>query len=147
MTPGQLGPMIRMLDSGRERSTFTMSKAGTPSVMQMAREMPASAASNIASAAPGAGTKIIEVSAPVCLTAVSTASKTGTASWNLSPPLPGVTPATMLVPYSSICMEWNVALLAGDALNQDTRGLVYQDAHAERISLRTFVASARLSTK
>ena len=40
-----------------------------------------------------------EASAPVCLTASATVSNTGTLSTD-SPPLPGVTPATICVPYS-----------------------------------------------
>ncbi len=60
--------------------------------------MPASAASQIASAANGGGTKTIAALAPVALCcASSTESKTGIPSTD-SPPLPGVTPATTWVP-------------------------------------------------
>ena len=59
--------------------------------------MPASAASRIASAANGGGTNTIEVLAPVASTAAWTVSNTGTPSTSW-PPLPGVTPATRLVP-------------------------------------------------
>ena len=48
------------------------------------------------------------VFAPVSRTASAIVSNTGTrpssAVW---PPLPGVTPATIVVPYSSIAREWN----------------------------------------
>ena len=76
----------------------SISCAGTPSVMQMTVEMPASIASYIASAAKSAGTKTIAVFASVSATAEATVSKTGIPSTSC-PPLPGVTPATTLVPY------------------------------------------------
>ena len=44
--------------------------------------------------------------APVALTASRTVLKTGTPSI-LAPALPGVTPPTIFVPYSSICWVWN----------------------------------------
>ncbi len=75
-----------------------MSMTGIPSVMQMTRGQPASAASRIASAAPGGGTKMSETFARVFSTASATVSNTGTLPSNFSPPRPGVTPATMLVP-------------------------------------------------
>ena len=50
---------------------------GIPSVMQTARTSPASAASRIASAAPGGGTKIIATFASVYWTASTTELKTG----------------------------------------------------------------------
>ena len=74
-----------------------MSRVGIPSVMQTTRGMPASAASMIASAAPGGGTKITETLAPVFSTACSTLSKSGKPSV-LVPPFPGVTPPTTFVP-------------------------------------------------
>ena len=49
-------------------------------------------------AAKAAGTKMTEALAPVSATACSTALKMGTASSNVRPPLPGVTPATTCVP-------------------------------------------------
>ena len=58
---------------------------------------PASTASKIASAAKGAGTKIIDVFAPCSETASATVSSTGTPSTSW-PPFPGVTPATRFVP-------------------------------------------------
>ena len=75
-----------------------MSSTGMPSVMQTTRSSSASTASQIASAANGGGTKIIETLQPVFSTAfASTVLKTGKPSW-VSPPLPGFTPPTILVP-------------------------------------------------
>jgi hypothetical protein len=67
--------------------------------MAQITSIPASSASRIASAVNAAGTKIIEALAPVFSTASITVSKTGNPS-TVSPPLPGVTPPTMAVPYS-----------------------------------------------
>ena len=78
--------------------TRIMSITGMPSVIATTSSTPASTASRIASAAKGGGTKIAEAVAPVSFTACSTVSKIGTASSNFCPPLPGVTPATSLVP-------------------------------------------------
>ena len=65
--------------------------------MQTTSSMPAAAASMMASAANGGGTKIIEALAPALGAASATESNTGMPS-TVSPPLPGVTPATTLVP-------------------------------------------------
>ncbi len=104
MMPGQFGPMSRTLPLPcwcdiwwRCSFTRNMSRTGMPSVMATMRAMPASAASMIASAANGGGTKIIEALAPVASFASSTESKTGMPSTDW-PPLPGVTPATTCVP-------------------------------------------------
>ena len=59
--------------------------------------MPASAASMMASAANGGGTKITVALAPVAFTACATVSNTGR-SRCFVPPLPGTTPPTTLVP-------------------------------------------------
>jgi hypothetical protein len=77
--------------------TRIMSMTGMPSVMQTIRGTSASAASMMASAAKGGGTKIMLALAPAILTASDTVLKTGTSSifW---PPFPGVTPATTWVP-------------------------------------------------
>ena len=77
--------------------TFTISDVGIPSVIQTITLIPASAASIIASAANGGGTKIIDVSAATSLTASSTVLKTGLPKCSV-PPLPGVTPPTTFVP-------------------------------------------------
>ena len=97
MTPGQLGPIRRVGWSRRNALTWSMSATGMPSVMQTTSSIPAAAASMMASAANGGGTKIIEALAPVASRASSTESKTGMPS-TVSPPLPGVTPATTWVP-------------------------------------------------
>ena len=46
-----------------------------------------------------------------------------------APPLPGVTPPTIFVPYSRQFLVWNSPDLAGDALADDAGVLVDQDAH------------------
>src|SRR6266540_4670418 len=112
MTPGQFGPIRRTMSpvaliSARKALTRIMSLVGTPSVMQAMIDTRASAASTIASAAKGGGTKIIEALAPVEETASATVLKTGIPSW-VVPPLPGVTPATTRVPYSRLASAWNV---------------------------------------
>ncbi len=76
--------------------TLSMSTTGMPSVMQTTSWTPASAASMIASAANGGGTKITDALAPVSFTASATVLKTGQPSC-VVPPLPGVTPPTTLV--------------------------------------------------
>jgi hypothetical protein len=65
--------------------------------MATTSSMPAAAASMMASAANGGGTKTMDALAPVAARASATESNTGMPS-TLSPPLPGVTPATTLVP-------------------------------------------------
>ena len=109
MMPGQLGPMRRLpLGSvSSTRRTLIMSITGMPSVMHTTSEQPASKASRMASAAPGGGTKMQLVSAPVSFTAWATVLNTGTLPSNFSPPRPGVQPETTFVPYSSICLAWN----------------------------------------
>ena len=74
-----------------------------PSVMHTTTPMPASAASMMASAANGGGTKITVAFAPVFSTACCTVSKIGQPSW-VDPPLPGVTPPTTVVPYAAACL-------------------------------------------
>ena len=74
-----------------------MSFAGMPSVMQTTSAMPASAASMMASAANGGGTKITRGVGAGGLHASATVSNTGR-SRCFCPPLPGVTPPTTLVP-------------------------------------------------
>ena len=74
-----------------------MSFTGMPSVMQMISSIPASAASMIASAANGGGTKISAQFAPSFSRASRTVLKTANPSC-VVPPLPGVTPPTTFVP-------------------------------------------------
>ena len=97
MMPGQFGPIRREFFVFRNSHTFTMSIAGMPSVMQTISGTPASAASMMASAAPGGGTKITVALAPVFSTASLTVLKIGQPSC-VVPPLPGVTPPTTVVP-------------------------------------------------
>ena len=106
ITPGQLGPISRTSFPSSARFTFTMSFTGMPSVIQMISLMPASAASRMASAANGGGTKIRETSPCVFFSASRTVLNTGipSTSW---PALPGVTPATTCVPYALHCVAWN----------------------------------------
>ncbi len=79
-----------------------MSSVGMPSVMHTASGSAASAASRIASAANGGGTKITVAVAPVSRTASATVSNTGHPSC-VVPPFPGVTPPTTCVPYAAAC--------------------------------------------
>ena len=64
MMPGQLGPMSRVGFPAMNVSAFSMSTVGMPSVMQTASGIPASAASMMASAANGGGTKMTVALAP-----------------------------------------------------------------------------------
>ena len=107
ITPGQLGPIKRVFLKSMVAATRTMSMTGMPSVMQMIRGISASAASRMASAAYGGGTKITDAFAPVDFTASVTVSNTGRSRCSV-PPLPGVTPPTTLVPYWIICCAWKV---------------------------------------
>ena len=68
-----------------------------PSVMATISGSSASAASMIASAAPGGGTKMTVAFTPVLRTASATLSNSGKPS-TVVPPLPGVTPPTTFVP-------------------------------------------------
>ena len=97
MTPGQLGPTSCVPVSLSRALTRTMSSTGMCSVMQITRRTPASAASHTASAATLAGTKTTLTSAPVSRTALATVLNTGTPR-TVCPPLPGVQPATTVVP-------------------------------------------------
>ena len=110
MMPGQFGPISRERRVCRNSQTRTMSSVGTPSVMQTISSISASAASMMASAANGGGTKITEAFAPVLSTASCTVLNTGQPSC-VVPPLPGVTPPTILVPYSAQALAWNVPSL------------------------------------
>src|SRR5581483_2417812 len=105
--PGQLGPIRRDLRSLRNAAARTMSCVGMPSVIQTIRGRPASAASMMASAANGGGTKMTVALAPVFSTASVTELNTGQPSC-VVPPLPGVTPPTTLVPYAAAPLAWNV---------------------------------------
>src|SRR5690348_11701527 len=108
--PGQFGPIRRERRSCRNSQARTMSSVGMPSVMQTIRSISASAASMIASAANGGGTKMTLVFAPVLSTASCTVLKIGQPSC-VVPPFPGVTPPTTWVPYSAHALAWNVPSL------------------------------------
>src|ERR1700682_2753829 len=107
MMPGQLGPISRERRFCRNSQARTMSSVGIPSVMQTINSSSASAASMMASAAYGGGTKITEVSGAVRSTASCMVLKIGQPSC-VVPPLPGVTPPTICVPYSAQALAWNV---------------------------------------
>ncbi len=97
INPGQLGPISRVRFCRAMGTTLIISRTGTPSVMVTTSSIPAKLASNIASAANGAGTKITEALAPVAFLASETVLKMGISS-KTCPPFPGDTPATTLVP-------------------------------------------------
>src|SRR5215470_8874036 len=105
--PGQFGPISRDRRCCRNSQARTMSSVGIPSVMHTINSICASAASMMASAAKGGGTKITVASAEVSFTACCTVLNTGQPSW-VVPPLPGVTPPTICVPYSAQAFAWNV---------------------------------------
>ena len=69
-----------------------------PSVMQTTSGTPASAASRMASAANGGGTKITEALAPVVAHRLAHGVEDRDAVDARARPCPGVTPATTLVP-------------------------------------------------
>src|SRR5436309_1060997 len=106
MTPGQFGPMSRLVVPARKCFARTMSAIGIPSVMQMTSGIPAAAASMIASPAASGGTKMSAQFAPSLATASVTVFHTAKPSW-VVPPLPGVTPPTIAVPYSRHRAAWN----------------------------------------
>ena len=108
VAPGQFGPM-RWAPARRTSSTTgIMSSAGMPSVMQKIVVMPAATPRARRRVRPRAGTKMHDVLTPVSLTASATVLNTGIRPSSVVwPPLPGVTPATSGVPYSSIARLWN----------------------------------------
>src|SRR6266550_18982 len=106
MSPGQFAPIRRACGKPRRKSlTRIMSWIGIPSLMHTIKVIPAAAASMIASAAKGAGTKMPDAVAPVAWTASATVLKTGTPRC-FAPPLPGLIPPTTFVPSSCICSVW-----------------------------------------
>ena len=74
-----------------------MSATAIPSVIQVTSGIPAAAASMIASAAAGGGTRMSAQLAPSLATASATVFHTAKPSC-VVPPLPGVTPPTTCVP-------------------------------------------------
>ena len=96
--------------------------------MHTTTPMPAAAASMIAAGASRGGTAMKLAVAPVAMTASATESKIGmpSTSW---PPLPGVTPATTLVPSAAVAQAVKASLTTGKALDHACR-LVDEDAHS-----------------
>ena len=76
-------------------------------MMQMTSSMPPSIASSMASFAKGAGTKMMDVLAPVAATASFTVLNTGMPLTSC-PAFPGEVPPTTLVPYSFIFDAWKL---------------------------------------
>ena len=99
--PGQFGPIKVLFLFFKAALTLIISFTGIPSVIATITSTSESIDSKIASAANAGGTKIIETLAPVFFFASFTVLKTGFSKCD-SPPFPGVTPPTTLVPYSSI---------------------------------------------
>src|SRR5947209_3989150 len=110
MTPGQLGPTSRQFLPWRKRMARAVSRTGMRSVMATRTRIPASAASMMASAAAGGGTKIMVAVAPVLRTASATVLNRAKPSL-VVPPLPGTTPPTICVPYSRHWVAWKVPAL------------------------------------
>jgi hypothetical protein len=106
-----------------------MSCTGTPSVMQTMNSIPASAASNIASAAKAGRDVDDRGVGAASLTASSTVLKIGTCPSNFWPPLPGVTPGDDLGAVLDHLPGVERAVAAGDALNDQAGVLVDEDAH------------------
>src|SRR4051794_13194459 len=112
-TPGQFGPMIRVLppDARLCAQNAAESCTGTPSVITTASGISASIASTTAALVNAGGTKMTDASAPVSLIASPTLAKTGSSVPSKStvvPALRGLTPPTTLVPAASIrrvCLE------------------------------------------
>ncbi len=100
--PGQFGPMVFIPFLTAYALALCMSRTGDPSVIITASSIPASAASKTASPTKAGGTNTILTVAPVATTASRTVSNTGCPKCSV-PPLPGVTPPTIFVPYAKHC--------------------------------------------
>ncbi len=101
-TPRQFGPTKRASASLAALEMASTSQIGTRSGMMTSSLTPAAMASRAADLTIGAGMYRTETSrGPDFSHASWTVSNTGTPSTSC-PPLPGVTPATTLVPYSRI---------------------------------------------
>src|SRR6266446_6924775 len=141
--PGQFGPMSRVLLPCMARFTLTMSFTGIPSVMQTTRSSPTSTASSIASPAKGGGTKIADAVEPVCFAASATVSKIGTLFSKSWPPLPGVTPATICVPYSRLSLVCRAPKLP---VMPWTRTLVWGVTRMDMKKLRLSIYDLRVAS-
>ena len=106
---------------------------------------PASAASMIASAAKGGGTKITVAFAPVAFTPCATVSNTGRSKC-FCPPLPGVIAAHHFGPVGDRLLGVKGAFPAREALNQQPCIFVDQNAHAALpcAAFTTFSAASRM---
>ena len=105
MTPGVFGPITVAPLAAAISSSSSVSLTGTCSGMATSSLMPASRASLAAGRKWRAGTNTADTSAPVASTASATVSYIGMPSKS-RPPLPGVTPAAMFVPYSTMSRVW-----------------------------------------
>ena len=125
ITPGQFGPDQHAARDGpcRNAFAFTMSSTGMPSVMATITRIPASAASMIASAAKGGGTKIIVASAPVACHRLRTVSKIGSPLASLVPALARRHAPDHFRAVFQALLGMKRAGRAGDALADDLRVL------------------------
>ena len=129
MMPGQLGPIRRVLACSRGSARrLTMSMTGMPSVMQTTSGMPASAASMMASAANGGGTKITVALAPVAFTASRDGVEHGALEM-LCAALAGRDAADDVGAVGDRLLRVEGAFLAGEALNDQACVFVDQYAH------------------
>ena len=129
MMPGQLGPMRRVFRPLRKLQTCSMSRAGIPSVMQTTSSRPASAASRMASAAKGGGTKIT----------LALASLLGSGFPNRVVDGKAVVPGASLAgsdacdhlgAVAAALGRMKAALTARDALNHDSGCRIHPDGHS-----------------
>ena len=105
-----------------------MSCAGTPSVMQITVAMPGVDRLVDASAANGAGTKIIAVFAP-CSATASRPCRRPARPRRPGRPCPGVTPGDEVRPVGAVAEAVEAALGAGQALDDEPRVVVDDDRH------------------
>ena len=123
-----------------------MSITGTPSVMQTTSAN--AGVGRLVDGAGGAGGRHVDhrgVGAGGG-TASATVLNTGTLSSNFWPPLPGVTPATTWVPYSSICLAWNEPSRPVMPCTTQPGVAVDEDAHAASLaSATTFCTASSMS--
>ena len=128
----------RLRCRARPSSARIMSSVGMPSVMQTASGSPASAASRMASAAHGGGTKITDAFAPVSRTASATVLNTGQPSC-VVPALAGRHAADDLRAVRRRLLRVKGAFAAGDALDDEARVVILIDAEyrpCESVALR-----------
>ena len=138
MIPGVLGPMIiGALPPWPCSSTTMVSRTGTCSGMATSSLIPASSASRAAAPRKNLGRDEhgMDIFAPVASTASLMVLYIGMESSNFCPPLPGVTPATMFVPYATmflVCREpyapvmpWTITPLFSTVLIHSGTSLQY----------------------